>query len=225
VVPPEDPAPLVNAVRNLADFDWVVFTSVNGVKHFFKTLYGEQMDVRALGGLKFACIGPATKAELAVHGIVSDILPKTYMAESVVEAFSKVAIQGKQVLLPRAKQARTILPEELDKLGARVTEVTAYETISESLDEGELARILPESKVELVTFTSSSTVKNFKQLVVDRGILEMGPDVIAACIGPITADTAADLGIRPDIVATEFTIQGLVDAIVAQVQSQRGTNL
>ncbi len=221
VVAPEDPAPLVHAVRNLSDFDWVVFTSVNGVKYFFETLYNEQMDVRALGGLHFACIGPATKAELAAHGIVSDILPKTYMAESVVEAFSRVEIQGKQVLLPRAKQARTILPEELDKLGARVTEVTAYETIAESLDEAELARLVAESRVDMVTFTSSSTVKNFKQLVADKGILDMGPDVIAACIGPITADTAAALGIRPDIVATEFTIPGLVDAIVAHVKHQQ----
>jgi uroporphyrinogen III methyltransferase/synthase len=221
VVPPRDTAPLINAVNSLNNFDWVVFTSVNGVKHFFTTLYNARMDVRALGHLKFASIGPATKAELRLHGIVSDILPSTYVAESVVEAFSRVEIKGKRVLLPRAKQARTILPEELDKMGALVTEVTAYETVDEHLDEEILARLLAESKVDMVTFTSSSTVRNFKRLVDETEILKLEPGTIAACIGPITADTAADLGITPDIVAAEFTIPGLVSAIVDHVRKNQ----
>ena len=225
VIPPRDKKPLVNAVKSLANFDWIVFTSVNGVKHFFDTLYAEKKDVRLLGHLKFACIGPATKAELALYGIVSDILPKTYMAESVVEAFSNVEIKGKRVLLPRAKEARTILPEELDRMGAEVVEVTAYETISEEIHDNELTRLLAESDVDMVTFTSSSTVKNFKLLVEQKkDIIKMGPGVIAACIGPITADTAASLGITPEIVATEYTIPGLVDAIVQHIAKGRVKN-
>jgi uroporphyrinogen III methyltransferase / synthase len=114
IAPPEDITPLKQAIENLKNYDWIVFTSVNGVKFFFDTLYDMGKDVRALGHLKFACIGPVTKERLRDQGIVSDILPETYRAESVIDAFSGVDIKNKKVLLPRAKVARTILPEEFE---------------------------------------------------------------------------------------------------------------
>jgi len=214
VIPPENPEPLMTAVQNLAEYDWVVFTSVNGVKSFFGAMETQNKDVRVLGHLKFACIGPATKAELATHGIVSDILPETYRAESVVEAFSQVDIKGKQILLPRAKEARTILPKELKKMGAHIIEVTAYETIAEEAELANLTRMLDQGEVDMVTFTSSSTVKNFMAMLRKGNLLKSGMEIPAACIGPITADTAVSLGINPRIIAAEYTINGLVDAIV-----------
>ncbi len=220
VVEPEDQAPLVTSINEISGYDWVVFTSVNGVKHFFNTLYAGKKDVRVLGHLQFACIGPATKAELATHGIVSDILPETYRAESVVEAFSGVDIKGKRMLLPRAKVARTILPEELAAMGADVVEVTAYETVAENNDQATLKRLLEAEEVDMVTFTSSSTVTNFKAMLEQDGGVEIGSGVTAACIGPITADTAASIGINPEIVATEYTIPGLVDAIVDHIRKK-----
>ncbi len=221
VVEPEDHTPLINAINDIAGYDWVVFTSVNGVKSFFKTLYAGKKDVRVLGNLKFACIGPATKAELATHGIVSDILPETYRAESVVEAFSGVDIKGKRVLLPRAKVARTILPEELKAMGADVVEVTAYETVAEDSDQATLKELLKAGDIDMVTFTSSSTVTNFKSMLDQEGGVEIGSGVTAACIGPITADTAVSIGINPEIVATEYTIPGLVDAIVDHIRNNQ----
>ena len=113
------------AIDQLDRYDWLVLTSVNGVKFFFDTLFEKGKDVRALGHLKFACIGPVTKERLANYGIISDILPETYRAESVVDAFSGLDMTGKKVLLPRAKKARTILPEQLTRMGALVHEVTA----------------------------------------------------------------------------------------------------
>ncbi|MCK5098063.1 MAG: uroporphyrinogen-III C-methyltransferase, partial [Desulfobacteraceae bacterium] len=126
--PPKDIQPLEKSIDNIDSFDWVIFTSVNGVKFFFDTLYSQNKDVRVLGHLKFACIGPVTKQKLKEYGIISDVLPETYKAESVVKAFSNIKIKDKNILIPRAKEARAILPQELIKMGAIVKEVTAYET-------------------------------------------------------------------------------------------------
>ena len=215
IIPPEDTTPLERSIEKIAAYEWLVFTSVNGVKFFFDTLFNMGRDVRCLGHLKFACIGPVTKERLRAYGIVSDILPETYRAESVIDAFSTVAIKDKKVLLPRASIARTILPEELTKMGAVVDEVTAYET---QLDDGkkqELLQALKTGGIDTVTFTSSSTVSNFMDLLQHENTDLLLKDVVFASIGPITSDTARELGITPDIEAREFTIPGLIDAILA----------
>ncbi len=214
IAPPKDITPMETAIDNLSKYQWLVFTSVNGVKFFFDTLFAKGKDVRALGHLKFACIGPVTKERLADYGIVSDILPETYRAESVVDAFADVAISGKQVLLPRAKKARTVLPEELTKMGAQVDEVTAYET--ELTDEGKdtLIDMLKDNAIDAVTFTSSSTVSNFMSLLENEEGLDLLKDVTLASIGPITSDTARSLGLEPTIEADPYTIPGLIDALL-----------
>jgi len=214
VVAPSDTTPLVDAVNSLDQYEWIIFTSVNGVTYFFKTLFAQGLDVRALGNHQFACIGPVTRDALEKFGIITDVLPETYRAESVVEAFKDRGISNKKILLPRAMEARTILPEELRNMGAHVHEVTAYETQPVSNAKDEPLALLKDKEIDMVTFTSSSTVKNFMALIPENERTSLLSEVILACIGPITKDTALSLDLAPQIVADTYTIEGLVDAIV-----------
>lgn len=215
VVAPDDWQPLDAAIDSLADYDWLVFTSVNGVKYFFERLFAKGLDVRALGHLKTAVIGPVTKARLADFGITADILPKSYRAESVVAAFAGQALQGKKVLLPRAREARAVLPVELEKMGASVDEITTYVTHPVNDGATDLAADLRAGKVDLITFTSSSTVTNFKALLPAKGWRDLLAGTRIASIGPITTETAEKLGFEVDITADTYTIPGLCTAIIA----------
>ena len=165
IMPPEDEAPLKQAIQNLANYDWIVFTSVNGVAYFFEYLFADHRDVRALNQLRTAAIGPATAKRLLEFGLKSDIVPETYRAESVVEAFSKEDIKNKKILLPRAAEARPVLPVELRNMGAEVDEITAYLTEKVRDNADLLVSQLDEKTIDMITFTSSSTVKNFKSLL------------------------------------------------------------
>lgn len=214
IAPPEDLSILQQAISGIGQYDWLVFTSVNGVKYFFDTLFDMGKDVRILGHLKFACIGPVTKERLADYGIISDILPETYRAESVVDAFSTVDIKNRKVLLPRAEKARTILPEELKKMGAVVDEITAYETLLDADEKEQLISQLKADQVDAVTFTSSSTVTNFMALLKSENMDKALDNITFASIGPITSDTARSLDIDIDIEADPYTIDGLVDALL-----------
>ncbi|WP_320044144.1 uroporphyrinogen-III C-methyltransferase [uncultured Desulfobacter sp.] len=214
IAPPEDKKPLEAAIDNLDQYNWLVLTSVNGVKFFFDTLFKKGKDARALGHLKFACIGPVTKERLADYGIISDILPETYQAESVVDAFSGLDMTGKKVLLPRAKKARTILPEQLTHMGAQVDEVTAYETRLASEGKALLIDMLKAGDIDAVTFTSSSTVTNFLNLLDGQNPPALLDGVLLASIGPITSDTIRAQGLKPDIEADAFTIEGLIAALL-----------
>jgi uroporphyrinogen III methyltransferase/synthase len=215
VTPPDSWEPLDQAIGNLSRYDWIVFTSVNGVHYFFERLFEQGLDARSLGHLRTAAIGPATAERLRCFGLNTDILPKTYQAESVVEAFANVAVKGKNVLLPRAREARAVLPEELRRMGARVDEIVAYQTLTAGDEDRTLVDALEKSEVDMITFTSSSTVSNFRSLLpADADQQALMKDVAVACIGPITADTARSLGFSVDITAQEFTIDGLCQAIV-----------
>ena len=220
IVPPEDVTPLKQSIENIKNYDWLVFTSVNGVKFFFDTLFDMRKDVRTLGHLKFACIGPVTKERLQDYGIISDILPETYRAESVIKAFSNIELKNRNILLPRAKKARTILPEELTQMGAKVDEVIAYETLLDIDKKEELITLLQNSKIDAVTFTSSSTVSNFISLLDSKDSRKLLKNVVTASIGPITSETARSLDIEPEIEAGEYTIQGLVDSLLAYYESK-----
>jgi len=191
VVPPDDWSPLDQAIDSLETYDWLVLTSVNGVNFFFDRLFERDRDVRALKNVRTAAIGPATAKRLREFGFRADIVPETYRAESVIEAFKNEPLEGKKILLPRAKEARPILPVEVRKMGATVDEIASYQTeqVTENV-EGLVSR-LEEHSVDVITFTSSSTVKNFK-----------------------AALTAKELGFNVDIEATEYTIPGLCEAIL-----------
>jgi len=214
VIPAADTDPLDNAIGRLSAYDWIVFTSVNGVKFFFERLFESDRDVRALNHLHTAAIGPVTSQKLRTFGLKSDILPKNYRAEAVVEAFRKEDLQGKNVLLPRAAEARPVLPVELRKMGAEVDEVTTYltENVADNVDL--LIEQLTQKSIDLITFTSSSTVKNFKALLPSEKFRNLLDGVTIASIGPITTDTAEKLGFEVHITAPTYTIPGLCDAIL-----------
>lgn len=214
VVPPKDWGPIDAAIDNLGTYDWLVFTSVNGVSFFFERLYKKDKDVRVLKDMRTAAIGPATAKRLRDFGLKSDIVPETYQAESIIEAFKKEPMKNKKVLLPRAKEARPILPEELRKMGAVVDEIAAYETEQELENVDMLIKCLEEGSIHLLTFTSSSTVRNFKALLPPEKFESLIKGVIVASIGPITADTARELGFKVDITAKDYTIDGLCEAIL-----------
>ena len=216
VMPPEDWRPLDAAVRNLSTYDWIVFTSVNGVKFFFRRLFETGHDVRALHRLKTACIGPVTAETLMGFGLKTDILPENYRAESVVDAFRTEALSGRRILLPRAMEARPVLPVELARMGATVDEVTAYRTVQARDNAERLVDELESGGIDMITFTSSSTVENFKALLPEEVPLErLMRGVRVASIGPITSDTARSLGFTVDVTAASYTIPGLCDAILA----------
>ncbi|MBT8342645.1 MAG: uroporphyrinogen-III C-methyltransferase [Desulfatitalea sp.] len=214
VVPPASWAPADKAISQLAHYDWVVFTSVNGVDHFFQRLAVHGRDTRALGHARTACIGPATAQRLHRYGLNTDILPQTFQAEAVVDAFSGRSVSGQRILLPRAFEARTILPDELRKMGAQVDETAVYQTVQSDENLAQLLSGIAQGAIDMVTFTSSSTVRNLKALLTADQFNAVRRTVKIACIGDITADTARHLGFNVHVVAETFTIAGLCDAIV-----------
>ena len=220
IMPPKDLEPVKQAVENLSAYDWIVFTSVNGVDYFFEQLFAAGKDVRALGRMKTAAIGPATAGRLREFGLTSDIIPKTYRAESVIEAFKDQQLKDKKILLPRAAAARPILPKELKKMGAEVEEIPAYETLKVTESTDDLVQQLEDRRIDLITFTSSSTVKNFKALLPSENFKKLIQGVTIASIGPITTDTASELGFEVHITADSYTIPGLVDAILQHYQKR-----
>jgi uroporphyrinogen III methyltransferase/synthase len=211
--PPEDIKPLDTALDHLSSYAWLIFTSVNGVNFFFNRLFEKNKDVRALNHVQTAVIGPATAERLFDFGFKSDIVPESYRAESVVKAFAKEDIAGKKILLPRAKEARPVLPLELTRMGAVVDEVTAYCTKAVKENADVIIERLKERTIDMITFTSSSTVKNFRALLPPEGLDNLIQGVTVAGIGPITADTARNLGFDVHIVAESYTIDGLCEAI------------
>jgi len=214
IEPPTDWQPLDHAIDNLGTYDWLVFTSVNGVHFFFKRLFKRGKDVRALHHIRTACIGPVTAERLADFGLSCDILPETYRAESVAAAFQNQDVNAKKILLPRAQEARPVLPETLTALGAEVDEITVYRTQITQENVATLLDGLASQNVDCITFTSSSTVKNFKKLIPESDFPKLLENVKIACIGPITADTTKDLGFNVDVMAETYTIPGLVEALI-----------
>jgi uroporphyrinogen III methyltransferase/synthase len=214
IIPPQTWERLDQAICELDRYDWLVFTSVNGVIFFFERLRAANLDARALGGLQTAAIGPATAQKMQSYGLNSDITPANYRAEAVVDAFKKEAMQDKRVLLPRAKNARPILPVELDKMGAEVDEIITYEAVQDDNNKHLLLQQLEEKAIDMVTFTSSSTAQNFKALLPPKHLDALMKNVCVASIGPITSETALSLGFTVDVAAEEYTIPGLCEAIV-----------
>jgi uroporphyrinogen III methyltransferase/synthase len=193
----------------LSDYAWAVFTSVNGVQALFdRGLRPAGLDARALGGVKVAAIGPGTAAALATRGIVVDLLPERFVAESLLDAFPAPEAPGARVLLARAERARDVLPEGLAARGYAVEVLAVYRTVTAAPDPDALAAVQA-GAVAAVTFTSSSTVRNFVDLV---GPLP-DPQPLVVSIGPVTSDTARELGLRVDAEAAEHTIDGLVTTL------------
>ncbi len=255
---PKSFKPLDSALKNLSRYDWLILTSVNGVEamwarmetlnltglekrregHGFSRAVQARTGISALAaeGLRIAAIGPATKKAIEQRGAKVDVVPKEYIAESVVKSL-KSKVKGKRVLLVRAKVARDVIPQELRKAGAQVDVVEAYETVVPQSSRRRLRSALqnPKQQPHVVTFTSSSTVRNFVGLIGSRagrqslhavGGQECPPHknlggILTASIGPVTSATLRELGLSVDISAKEYTILGLVDAIVRALGNRR----
>jgi len=212
IVAPESWEGLDSAIRRLEDYAWLIFTSANGVRFFLERLYVTGKDVRDLKGIRLCTIGPATAAALENRGLRVDLVPETYLSEGVVAAFERVAISGQRILLPRAEKARDVIPEGLTRQGAVVDVVSAYRTVNSGRDRSELVELIAQRRVDVLTFTSPSTVTNFLEI--------MGPDFLplpagirVACIGPVTAAAAEKAGLPVDILQEIYTIPGLVESL------------
>jgi uroporphyrinogen-III synthase len=253
VVPPQDWTQLDNALRRLytiesaevgehvevlkghnelRPYTWLVFTSVNGVKICCERLRDLGYDTHAFSNVRVAAIGPATASALKRYGISADLVPSEYIAESIATAIIEDARQrgeslvGKRILLARAAEARKVLVTELQQAGAVVDEVAAYYTIPVAREDEQgqyVLRLLQTHQLDILTFTSSSTVRNFMQWLMQCqerdatnlvSLVTHNPHIKIACIGPITSQTARELGLDVHIEAKEFTIDGLVEAIV-----------
>ncbi|MDR1962113.1 MAG: uroporphyrinogen-III C-methyltransferase [Gracilibacteraceae bacterium] len=210
--PPEHPELLDSAVRRAAAFDWVIFTSANGVRSFMARLAALALDIRELRGARLAAIGPQTARELERLLLRVEALPEKYRAEDLARALTGKVRAGDRVLLPRADIARPYLAAELRAMGAEVEEVTAYRTLRAGEDAAAVQRALRAGRIDAVTFTSSSTARGFAALV--GGAEELGR-AAAVSIGPITSAAARELGIPVAAEAEEYTIAGLVAALSA----------
>ncbi len=214
---PDDWAPLDRAIAAIGGYQWVVFTSANGVEAFFRRLARAGRDARALAGARLAAIGPATAEALAAHGLTADLVPGEYVAEALSEALGDVG--GLRMLLPRADIARPALAEQLRAAGALVDEAVAYRTVAPAGLETTLRQAL--DGADVVTFTSSSTARHLVAALTPGEAARALAGVAVACIGPVTADTVRELGLTPAVVAEEYTVDGLLKALVEWRASER----
>jgi uroporphyrinogen-III synthase len=213
--------PLDSAIKTLADYDWLILTSVNGVEAMWERMKKLRLNADRKWP-RIAAIGPATKKAIEEQGVRVDVVPKEYVAESVVRSL-KSKVKRKRVLLVRAKVARDVIPRELRKAGAQVDVVEAYETVVPESSHRRLRGALKDTKTrpDIVTFTSSSTVRNFVALLGWRHPQAKVEGILTASIGPITSSTLRECGLPVDIEAREFTIPGLVNAIVRKVAAAK----
>ena len=216
--PPDDPRPLERAAGEVGEYDWLVFTSANGVEFFFRALHDQGRDVRALGGVKLAAIGPATAAALEQRGLRPEVTAKNFVAEGLLKALEPFDLQDRRVLIPRAQQARQVLPQTLAQRGARVEVVAAYRTTAPAESARRLAEAL-EQGLDAVTFTASSTVTNLMKLLSDeqrRRLIQASRqgELTVASIGPITSRTAREAGLEVQVEPARYTIPDLVAALV-----------
>jgi len=218
ITPPASWDGVDRALAGLDGYDWIVFTSANGVKHFFARLRDRGGDIRDLKGVRICTIGPATAAAVGAMGIRVDLVPDEYISEGVGRSFETVDLEGRRVLLPRAAEARDVIPEGLAKRGAAVDVVTAYRTVRSKSRKEDLQALLDAGRVDVVTFTSPSTVVNFKKIMGDEPLPEK---VRIACIGPVTVAAAKKQGFTVDVYQETFTIPGMVKALVAYYTSKK----
>lgn len=216
--PPEDRTEIKTVMRRLDEYRWVIFTSANGVRFFFDELREAGLDFPA--GSRVAAVGKKTWRILRKFDVHVDVVPKEFVAESLLEQLKTKIQPGDTVLMPRGNLARKKLPDGLAKVGAVVDDLAIYRTVVDWSQREKLLELLAGGRVDLITFTSSSTVRNFFRLLEGANQEAFMNHVKFACIGPITAKTAREYGIEPDIMPREYSISGLLDA-VEQFYSQK----
>ena len=217
IAPPADFEPLDEALLDLRSFGWVIFTSFNGVAAFFRRLNELGMDARVLGSSRVCAIGPITAAALEQRGVRPDFTPPRYTTERLVQGLAERGVAGVCVLMPRTNIAPEDAARALENLGAQVLQPVAYRTLKPAGSAEKAKSLLARGKIDIATFTSSSTVQNLLELLGgDPAPLQ---DVFIACIGPVTARKARELGLRVDVVARRHTVAGLVQALKNHMQS------
>jgi uroporphyrinogen III methyltransferase/synthase len=218
-IPVESYERLDTALDELATYHWLIFTSVNGVKYLLARLQARQQDMRSLEGIQIAAIGPETARAVEAVGLQVAAVPEEYRAEAVVPILGDVA--GRRILLPRAAGAREVLPQELQALGAQVDEIPIYQTVlPQNGRTKDLQALLQKGKIDLVTFTSSSTVRNFASLFPQQELLALMRTVRIGCIGPITAETVREYGLEVAIQSSVYTIPAFAETIVEHFSHQ-----
>ncbi|OQW35100.1 MAG: HemD protein [Nitrospira sp. SG-bin1] len=221
IVPPLDWAPIDQAISELETYHWIIFTSVNGVDRFMTRLWANGFDARCLAGRRLCCIGPRTAQELERFGVRADVVPAEYQAEGVLDMLTRQGVSNVRILIPRAEVARELLPDELRAAGAHVDVIPVYRTVAPDQDFREWRQELMDRQIHVVTFTSSSTVRNFITML--GGVEAVKPllrSVLIACIGPITAKTVEGYGLTVSIMPKENTIPAMVDAIAHHFESR-----
>jgi uroporphyrinogen III methyltransferase/synthase len=214
IAPPKDMTLLDDAIAKLSTYDWLILTSANGVRALVDRMSEKEMDIEDLSKPKIAAIGPATAQALQRHNLRVDYMPEVYLAEEIATGIGNVA--GQRILLPRVERAPKHLARALRAKGATVDEVTAYRTLAVGAPD-ELKALFEDGRIDIVTFTSSSTVRNLVAGLQGQQLPEIMSRCLVACIGPVTARTAKRLGVPVDVVAKEHTIAGLVEAVVTAV--------
>lgn len=207
------------SLKMLAEYEWMILTSVNGVRAVFDRLDHLNIPRQALAQVNIAAIGPATRAAIEREGLRVAVMPKEYVAEAVVEALAD-KVRGRRVLLCRAKVARDVIPHELRESGAFLDLVEAYETVIPQASRVALRALLrnPERRPHLITFTSSSTVKNYVALLAIRsGRSRLVEGVMNASIGPVTSETLRGYELQVDVQAAEYTVPGLIEAVTERL--------
>jgi len=214
VRPPDSFEALDAALNNILEYDWLVLTSVNGVEALFSRLEPLGLSVDSLQHLKIAAIGPATEERIQDLGLVVDVVPQRYVAEEVVRSLRKL-VKGEKVLIVRAKIARDVIPQQLQDAGAEVEVVEAYQTVVPEEAKERMQNVFDGGRVpDAITFTSSSTVKNFLSIIVGTEIPAKLGEIKFASIGPVTSDTLREYGLPVHAEADEYTMEGLAQALV-----------
>lgn len=224
LIPPRDYGLVDRAIARLEEYRWIVFTSQNGVSALWDRMLALGRDVRDLGEMRLAAIGPGTARALSARGLRADLAPAEFRAEGLVEEFARQDVRGARVLIPRAETARNVLPDGLRALGAVVDVVPVYRIDVEQDQDTNVRRRLLAGKADAVTFTSSSTVRNFVELLGAEAPRALGRAIVA-CIGPVTAATAEEYGLRVDVVAETYTIPGLIAVLRSALESKAVADL
>ncbi len=222
IAPPESWAPLDEAIAHLHAYTWIVFTSANGVRNFMGRLRTKDRGIDHLMGIRLCAIGPRTAREIERENLTVHLVPAEHRAEAVVESLASEGIKGKKILLAQAKDAREILPRELENLGARVDVVPVYRTVRPRVDTSQFIDLLKNKRINAIAFTSASTVSNFMDIFASRKeeLLVELKGVVIAVIGPITRDRAIELGLAVDISPAEYTIPALVQSLAGYFLSR-----
>ncbi len=216
IIPPPDTGPITAAIKNIKNYQWLILTSSNGVNCFFDYLLEKGLGPADLGHLKTICVGPKTALAAKERGFKGGLVAKEYAAEGIIELFSSTDINEQKILLPRALKARETLPENLRKKGASVDIVPVYETIFPPESTPKLANLLGNARIDIITITSASAATNLVKHCPPQH-LDRLKTIPTACIGPIAAKAASKAELNIKAIATEYTAEGLIEALIAYV--------